>query len=154
MPYCNIDSLASLQGCIDDEKKIVFRTTEGGEPLVFVLGEGEVIEGWEKGIMGMWCDLLDCLSCCCKITREGRICGRAIINPQIHGSRQDSSQQCTHATDICSVGERRKLKIPASMAYKDIGHPGMGIPGKENHSLHCVRCLASPCQHTSTCISQ
>ena len=32
--------------------------------------------------------------------------------------------------DICSVGERRKLKVPASMAYKDIGHPGMGIPGK------------------------
>ena len=62
MPYCNIDSLASLQGCIDDNKKTVFRTTEGDEPLVFVLGEGEVIEGWEKGIMGMWYNLLDYLS--------------------------------------------------------------------------------------------
>ena len=25
---------------------------------MFVLGEGEVIEGWEKGIMGMWYGLL------------------------------------------------------------------------------------------------
>ena len=54
MPYCNTDSLASLQGCIDDDRKTVFRTTEGDEPLVFVLGEGEVIEGWEKGVIGMW----------------------------------------------------------------------------------------------------
>ena len=61
MPFCNIESLASLQGAIDGEKQTVFRTTEGDEPLVFVLGEGEVIEGWEKGIMGMWYVLLDCL---------------------------------------------------------------------------------------------
>ena len=37
-------------------------TTEGGDPLVFVLGEGEVIEGWEKGIMGMWYGLINYFS--------------------------------------------------------------------------------------------
>jgi hypothetical protein len=44
-----------VKGWIDDEDSIVFKTTEGIEPLTFVLGEGEVIEGWEKGLMGMWC---------------------------------------------------------------------------------------------------
>lgn len=44
-----------MKGWIDDEDSTVFKTTEGIEPLIFVLGEGEVIEGWEKGLMGMWC---------------------------------------------------------------------------------------------------
>lgn len=44
----------------------------------------------------------------------------------------------------CSVGERRKLKVPASMGYRDIGHPGFGIPGElhtgfwQGHLLQCV----------------
>jgi len=28
-----------------------------------------------------------------------------------------------------SVGERRKLKVPYMMGYRDLGHPGFGIPG-------------------------
>ena len=47
-------ALLPVQGSIDDEDSAVFRNTEGGEPLTFVMGEGEVIEGWEKGLMGMW----------------------------------------------------------------------------------------------------
>ena len=46
-----------MKGWIDDEDSTVFKTTEGIEPLTFVLGEREVIEGWEKGLMGMWCGI-------------------------------------------------------------------------------------------------
>ena len=49
-----------------------------------------------------------------------------------------------HTIDTCSVGERRKLKIPASMAYKDIGHPGLGIPGKNRQSSQWMTCPACP----------
>lgn len=46
--------LLLLKGSIDSEDSTVFGDTEGGDPFSFVLGEGEVIEGWEKGLMGMW----------------------------------------------------------------------------------------------------
>ncbi len=50
----------SVKGWIDREETTIFRDTEGGDPLTFVLGEGEVIEGWEKGLMGMWYDYFSC----------------------------------------------------------------------------------------------
>lgn len=32
----------------------VFNSSPKEEPLKFQLGEGEVIEGWEQGLMNMW----------------------------------------------------------------------------------------------------
>jgi FKBP-type peptidyl-prolyl cis-trans isomerase len=36
-----------------DQKGAVFDSTVGGETFIFVLGQGTVIEGWERGISGM-----------------------------------------------------------------------------------------------------
>ena len=38
-------------GIFDD--KTEFDSSRGGEPLIFVLGEGEVIDGFEQAILGM-----------------------------------------------------------------------------------------------------
>ena len=53
----NLTGSLHVKGWTDDEDSTLFKTTEGIEPLTFVLGEGEVIEGWEKGLMGMWCGI-------------------------------------------------------------------------------------------------
>ncbi len=29
----------------------------------------------------------------------------------------------------CSVGERRKLKVPHTQGYRELGNPALGIPG-------------------------
>lgn len=34
-------------------KGLVFDTTQGGDPLAFKLGKGQVIPGWEEGIASM-----------------------------------------------------------------------------------------------------
>ncbi|HJV90827.1 MAG TPA: FKBP-type peptidyl-prolyl cis-trans isomerase [Holophagaceae bacterium] len=34
-------------------KGLVFDTSQGGDPLEFKLGQGQVIKGWEEGIAGM-----------------------------------------------------------------------------------------------------
>lgn len=36
-----------------DQKGLQFETSIGGDPLAFVLGAGQVIPGWDKGIVGM-----------------------------------------------------------------------------------------------------
>jgi FKBP-type peptidyl-prolyl cis-trans isomerase FkpA len=36
-----------------DDKGPVFDTSVGGEPFVFTLGVGGVIEGWDRGVAGM-----------------------------------------------------------------------------------------------------
>lgn len=51
-----------------------------GEPFAFILGQRDVIEGWDEGVKGM------------------------------------------------KVGEKRKLTIPATMAYKERGVPGVIPP--------------------------
>jgi len=36
-----------------DQKGAVFDSTVGGDPFIFVLGSGTVIEGWDRGLGGM-----------------------------------------------------------------------------------------------------
>jgi FKBP-type peptidyl-prolyl cis-trans isomerase FkpA len=36
-----------------DRKGLQFETSIGGNPLEFLLGAGEVIEGWDRGVAGM-----------------------------------------------------------------------------------------------------
>ncbi len=36
-----------------DNKGVVFDTTVGRDPLVFTVGTGAVISGWDKGVLGM-----------------------------------------------------------------------------------------------------
>jgi FKBP-type peptidyl-prolyl cis-trans isomerase FkpA len=36
-----------------DKKGLQFETSIGGTPLEFLLGAGEVIEGWDRGVAGM-----------------------------------------------------------------------------------------------------
>jgi FKBP-type peptidyl-prolyl cis-trans isomerase len=31
-----------------------FNSNIGGEPFGFILGEQDVIDGWEQGLLGMW----------------------------------------------------------------------------------------------------
>ena len=36
-----------------DNKGPVFESSVGGDPFVFTLGVGQVIEGWDRGVVGM-----------------------------------------------------------------------------------------------------
>jgi FKBP-type peptidyl-prolyl cis-trans isomerase FkpA len=36
-----------------DDKGPIFDTSAGGDPFVFILGTGGVIEGWDRGLTGM-----------------------------------------------------------------------------------------------------
>lgn len=66
-------------GVLEDGKKFD-SSLDRDEPFEFVLGSGQVIEGWDLGILGM------------------------------------------------KIGEKRKLTIPADLAYGETGTPGGPIP--------------------------
>lgn len=36
-----------------DKKGVIFDTTIGKEPFTFILGTGQVLEGWDEGMLGM-----------------------------------------------------------------------------------------------------
>ena len=36
-----------------DNKGTMFDTTAGGQPFTFLLGAGQVIQGWDQGLIGM-----------------------------------------------------------------------------------------------------
>ena len=66
-------------GALEDGTKFD-SSVDRGEPFIFTLGAGQVIEGWELGFLG------------------------------------------------AKVGEKRKLTIPPSLGYGEIGTPGGPIP--------------------------
>ncbi|NMO14768.1 FKBP-type peptidyl-prolyl cis-trans isomerase [Pyxidicoccus fallax] len=69
-----------------------FDSSEGGPPIAFTLGSGEVIDGWDEGLLGKQ-------------------------NPD------DPND-----TDGIKVGGRRRLIIPASLAYGEDGVSGVIPP--------------------------
>ena len=38
-----------------------------------------------------------------------------------------------------SVGEKRRLKVPAHLAYQDKGHPDLGVPGDYYFPCQCMQ---------------
>ncbi|KAK9918476.1 hypothetical protein WJX75_004354 [Coccomyxa subellipsoidea] len=75
----DVDTLqVGVKGWLTDGTE--FGSSIGAEPLKFQLGEGDVIEGWEQGLLNM------------------------------------------------CVDEKRRLKIPAALGYRDIGYKDLGIP--------------------------
>ena len=109
-PYLH---MTLMQGALTDGS--VFDSSYSrGDPISFTLGQGQVIKGWDQGISGMW------------------YVSAAWIAVQ---------QPCCRVLPWhCSVGEKRKLRIPPQLGYGDRGSPPK-IPGKQQSSYVCqVHC--------------
>jgi FK506-binding protein 1 len=74
-----------------------------GKPFTFQIGVGQVIQGWDEGVM--------------KST-----CGAAARNP---------SQPATHTRPAVSVGEKARLLISADYGYGERGAGGAIPPNAE-----------------------